>query len=69
MANVFYIQCVPALKRLAEIFQKITVPTYVIACGVQADSFDKHRFALSVYDKGLKASRGMRRIAHGLIRR
>lgn len=40
MANVFYIQCVPALKRLAEIFQKITVPTYVIACRVQADSFD-----------------------------
>lgn len=33
------------------------------------ETFNKHRFELSLYDKGLKASRGMRRIAHGLIRR
>lgn len=41
MANIFYVGYVSAMNRLASVFEKIKIPTYVIACGVQADSFDK----------------------------
>ncbi len=64
MANVFSIGFRGLLDKLAERFAKITIPVYVIACGVQADSYDKldevcdaikepaTRFMSAVYDSG-----------------
>ena len=40
MANIFQTRYIADMERLAAFFSKITVPTYVIACGAQADSFD-----------------------------
>lgn len=40
MANVFHTAFGDLLLRLAERFRGIRIPMYVIACGVQADSFD-----------------------------
>ena len=41
MANVFSMAYQPLLESLAERFRGIQIPVYVIACGVQADSFDR----------------------------
>lgn len=41
MANVFSIHYGSLLERLAERFRGIKIPVYVIACGIQADSFDQ----------------------------
>lgn len=40
MANIFWTGHIQDLERLAGIFDKISIPTFVIACGVQADSYD-----------------------------
>ncbi len=40
MANIFYRGYVKAMKGLTAIFEQISIPIYVIACGVQADSYD-----------------------------
>lgn len=40
MANVFSIGFKNLLEKLAQSFAKIRIPIYVIACGVQADSYD-----------------------------
>lgn len=40
MANVFSIGFKSLLEKLAQNFEKIKIPIYVIACGVQADSYD-----------------------------
>lgn len=40
MANIFWTGHIQDLERLAGIFEKISIPTFVIACGVQADSYD-----------------------------
>lgn len=40
MANIFQTRYIADMERLAAFFSRITVPTYVIACGAQADSFD-----------------------------
>lgn len=64
MANVFSIGFKSLLDKLAQHFSKITIPIYVIACGVQADSYDDldnvctaikepaTRFIRSVYNSG-----------------
>lgn len=64
MANIFHIEHIAAMERLADVFEKITVPTFVIACGAQAESFDKleelidtikepaSRFIKSIYATG-----------------
>ncbi len=41
MANVFAVTYGSLLERLAERFRDIKIPVYVIACGIQADSFDR----------------------------
>lgn len=41
MANVFSAAYRPLLRSLAERFRGIRIPVYVIACGIQADSFDR----------------------------
>lgn len=40
MANVFNPEYVAGMRKYAEIFSNIRIPVYVIACGVQADSYD-----------------------------
>lgn len=40
MANIFSVQFAPILEELTEKFENITIPVYVIACGVQANSYD-----------------------------
>lgn len=40
MANIFYRGYVEAMQGLTAIFERIKIPIYVIACGVQADSYD-----------------------------
>lgn len=40
MANIFYKGYVEAMQGLTAIFERIKIPIYVIACGVQADSYD-----------------------------
>lgn len=40
MANIFWPGHIMAIENLAEIFEQIRIPTFVIACGVQADSYD-----------------------------
>ncbi len=40
MANIFYHGFLDSIKELATIFEKIKIPTYVVVCGVQADSYD-----------------------------
>lgn len=64
MANIFQARYIADMERLARIFSQITIPTYVIACGVQAESFDKleevvgaikepaSRFIKSIYATG-----------------
>lgn len=64
MANVFHAAFSGLLRRLAERFRGIRIPVYVIACGVQADSYDgldelcdaigsaAREFMKSVYDTG-----------------
>ncbi len=64
MANVFSMAFVSLLESLAERFRGIKIPVYVIACGVQADSYDRldeicrvlkpsaSAFIASVYDTG-----------------
>ena len=41
MANIFYSGYISALNYLADVFEKIKIPTYVIACGVQASSYSR----------------------------
>lgn len=41
MANIFSKGFVPILWSLEERFREIKIPVYVIACGVQADSYDQ----------------------------
>ena len=64
MANVFSIGFKGLLDKLAQRFARIIIPIYVIACGVQADSYDDlekvynaikepaARFIRSVYNSG-----------------
>lgn len=64
MANVFSIGFKGLLDKLAERFEKIRIPVYVIACGVQAASYDEldavcdaikepaSRFMRAVYNSG-----------------
>lgn len=40
MANIFHRRYIHDMERLAKIFFQIKVPTFVIACGVQAKSYD-----------------------------
>lgn len=40
MANVFGLEHINDMSNLADIFNKIKIPVYVIACGAQADSYD-----------------------------
>lgn len=40
MANIFYHGFRNSIRELTEIFEKISVPTYVVVCGVQADGYD-----------------------------
>lgn len=40
MANIFNVHYVHYLESLADTFEKIKIPVYVIACGAQADSYD-----------------------------
>lgn len=41
MANIFSVGFKSLLEKLAQSFEKIKIPIYVIACGVQADSYDE----------------------------
>lgn len=64
MANIFFTGYVGAIRKLAETFEKIRIPIYVVACGVQADSYDAlqnvidaigddaRRFIRSIYQTG-----------------
>ena len=64
MANIFSVHYSDLLKRLENRFSGIKIPVYVIACGIQADSFDQlgelvsalkepaSGFISSVYDTG-----------------
>lgn len=64
MANIFHSEYVSGMRAYAELFQNIRIPVYVIACGVQADSYDAlqdvvstlredaGRFIRSVYQTG-----------------
>lgn len=64
MANIFSTGFQPLLESLAERFRDIRIPVYVIACGVQADSYDAlpqlcealkepaSRFISNVYETG-----------------
>lgn len=64
MANVFHSEYAKGMRAYAELFQHIQIPVYVIACGVQADSYDTlqdvvsalrddaSRFISSVYRTG-----------------
>lgn len=64
MANIFWAGHTQALERLATIFEQIHIPTFVIACGVQADSYDdlemiserlrepSSRFITAIYNTG-----------------
>lgn len=64
MANVFSANYRSVLERLEARFRGIRIPVYVIACGIQADSYDQldeicavlkepaSRFISSVYDTG-----------------
>ena len=64
MANIFQRRYIADMERLTKIFSQIKVPTYVIACGAQADSFDQleelvesvkepaSRFIRSIYETG-----------------
>ena len=40
MANIFYHGFRDSLQYLATVFEKVKIPIYIIACGVQADSYD-----------------------------
>ena len=40
MANIFWAGHIKAIEHMADVFEKIKVPTFVIACGVQADCYD-----------------------------
>lgn len=40
MANIFNIEYVDAIKGMTKFFENIKIPTFVIACGVQADSYN-----------------------------
>lgn len=40
MANIFYAEYIHIMERFTAEFEQIKIPTYVIACGVQADSYD-----------------------------
>lgn len=40
MANIFWVGYIKEIQHMAEIFKQINIPTFVIACGVQADSYD-----------------------------
>ncbi len=40
MANFFGEQYTESMKELADTFRKIKIPVYIIACGVQTDSYD-----------------------------
>ena len=40
MANIFFHGFLDSMRLLTEIFEKIRIPTYVVVCGVQADSYD-----------------------------
>ena len=64
MANVFHSEYVGGMRAYADIFRHIRIPVYVIACGVQADSYDAlddvvrdlredaSRFIRSIYQTG-----------------
>lgn len=64
MANIFYKGYVEAMQGLTAIFERIKIPIYVIACGVQADSYDclesviseigtvSSRFIRAIYNTG-----------------
>lgn len=64
MANVFSVNYISLLEVLAERFLGIKIPVYVIACGIQASSYDElnelchflkepaSKFISSVYDTG-----------------
>lgn len=64
MANIFNSNYVADMERLTDIFSSINIPTFVIACGVQADSYDclddlvsmikqpASRFIESIYNTG-----------------
>lgn len=41
MANIFAVENYKLMDRVAESFEKYRIPIYVIACGVQAESYDK----------------------------
>lgn len=64
MANVFAVQFIALQETIAERFRGIKIPVYVIACGIQASSYDEldeicrqlkkpaSKFISSVYDTG-----------------
>lgn len=64
MANVFSSGYIDLLNHLSEHFEKIKIPVYVVACGVQTDSYDTldslidaikepaNRFIKSIYNTG-----------------
>lgn len=51
MANIFYHGFLESLRALTLIFEKIKVPTYVVVCGVQADSYDSLNDVISSIGK------------------
>lgn len=64
MANIFHTEYIMGIRHYTEIFSHIRIPVYVIACGVQADSYDAlpdiihaiqddaRKFIRSVYNTG-----------------
>lgn len=64
LANVFCVEYVDGLRNYAEMFEQIKIPVYVIACGVQAGSYDElgnivkligteaKRFIRAIYNTG-----------------
>lgn len=64
LANIFSPEHAAGMRNYAEMFEKIRIPVYVIACGVQADSYDAlpeivdgvredaSRFIRSIYNTG-----------------
>lgn len=54
MANIFYEGHTEALRELSEVFEKIKIPTFVVVCGVQADSYDALTNVISVIGEDSK---------------
>ena len=54
LANIFCVEYIDGLRNYAEIFEKINIPVFVVACGVQADSYDSLDDLINIIGKDSK---------------